>query len=134
MPAAFIPTKEQSIAVSVMAACGVPQADIARQLAKPGGKAIDLKTLRKAFRRELDEGMRTANSLVARALFKKATGDGPQSVTAAIFWLKTRAGWKETNTTELVGPDGAALRGTTILAGMTAEQVAEAVQAALAKV
>jgi hypothetical protein len=23
-------------------------------------------------------------------------GDGAQSVTAAIFWLKTRAGWKET--------------------------------------
>jgi hypothetical protein len=26
---------------------------------------------------------------------------GPQSVTAAIFWLKTRAGWKDTVTPEL---------------------------------
>lgn len=95
MPAAIIPTKEQSIAVAVMAACGVPQAEIARQLAVQGGRVMDLKTLRKAFRRELDDGKRTANSLVARSLFKKATGDGAQSVTAAIFWLKTQAGWKE---------------------------------------
>lgn len=95
MPAAFLPTKEQSIAVSVMAACGVPQAEIVRQLASPGGRAMDLKTLRKAFRRELNEGKATANSMVARSLFKKATGDGAQSVTAAIFWLKTQAGWKE---------------------------------------
>ena len=32
---------------------------------------------------------------VAESLFRKATGDHRQSVTAAIFWLKTRAGWKE---------------------------------------
>ena len=37
-----------------------------------------------------------ANSAVAQSLFKKATGDGPQSVAAAIFWAKTRMGWKET--------------------------------------
>ena len=35
--------------------------------------------------------------------YKKATGDGPQSVTAAIFWLKTRAGWKETFIQETAG-------------------------------
>ena len=32
---------------------------------------------------------------VAESLFRKATGDGSQAVTAAIFWLKTRARWKE---------------------------------------
>ena len=34
-------------------------------------------------------------------LFRKATGDGREAVIAAIFWLKTRARWKETNVTEL---------------------------------
>jgi len=92
------------MAVAVMAACGVTQSEMVKQLARPGEKAIDLKTLRKAFREELDRGKTTANSIVARALFKKATGDGPQSVTAAIFWLKTQAGWKETSTTEITGP------------------------------
>src|SRR5690349_9012956 len=98
----LVPTKEQSITVAVMVACGVPQTEIVRQLPNPQtGQPIDLKTLRKAFRRELDEGKRVANAMVARSLFKKATGDGPQSVAAAIFWLKTQAGWKETERIEL---------------------------------
>src|SRR5579871_4648756 len=32
---------------------------------------------------------------VAQSLYKKAIGDGPQAVTAAIFIMKTRGGWKE---------------------------------------
>ena len=72
-----------------MAAYGVPEADIARVL------TIDPKTLRKHYRDELDTGQIKANSKVAESLCRKALGDGSQSVTAAIFWLKTRAGWKE---------------------------------------
>lgn len=34
------------------------------------------------------------NALVGKALFDKALGDGPGSITAAIFWLKCRANWK----------------------------------------
>lgn len=33
----------------------------------------------------------------AESLFRKATGDGSQSVTAAIFWLKTWGSWRETS-------------------------------------
>ncbi|MEQ9814093.1 MAG: hypothetical protein RLO50_15045 [Azospirillaceae bacterium] len=75
--------------VEAMAAYGIPEADIARVI------GIDPKTLRKHYRDELDTGHVKANARVAEVLFKKATGDGPQSVTAAIFWLKTRAGWRE---------------------------------------
>ena len=32
---------------------------------------------------------------VAENLFRKATGEGREAITAAIFWLKTRAGWRE---------------------------------------
>ena len=39
-------------------------------------------------------------------LFRKATGDGRESVTAAIFWLKARARWKETSINEHSGIDG----------------------------
>jgi hypothetical protein len=56
---------------------------------------ISPKTLRKHYREELDTGATKANVKVAESLYRKATGDGPQSVTAAIFWLKTRAGWKQ---------------------------------------
>ena len=36
-----------------------------------------------------------ATARVAESPYRKATGDGPQSVTAAIFWLKTRGHWRE---------------------------------------
>jgi len=79
-----------------MVACGTPQAFICQHVVNPQtARPIDLKTLRLVFRAELDDGGLVANSLVAQTLFKKATGNGHQSVTAAIFWLKTRAGWKE---------------------------------------
>lgn len=97
----FKPTEDQKTLVGIMAACGFPQDTIAARI------GIDAKTLRKAFRKELDMGTEAANAIVAQSLFKKATTAGPQSVTAAIFWLKTRAGWKETpQAVELTGKDG----------------------------
>ena len=47
-------------------------------------------------RHELAHGHTKANARVAENLYRKATGEGREAVTAAIFWLKTRAGWKET--------------------------------------
>jgi len=76
--------------VEAMAAYGVPEADIATVI------GIDPKTLRRHYRQELDTGQIKANSKVAENLFRKATGDGREAVIAAIFWLKTRAHWKET--------------------------------------
>lgn len=80
-----------------MAGFGVPEIDIARVL------GIDPKTLRKHYRDALDTGHVLANVKVAESLFRKATGEGRQSVTAAIFWLKTRARWKETAVHEVNG-------------------------------
>jgi hypothetical protein len=75
--------------VEAMAAFGVPELNIARVV------GIDAKTLRKHYREELDTGQTKATAKVAESLFRKATSEGPQSVTAAIFWLKTRGGWRE---------------------------------------
>ena len=53
---------------------------------------IDDKTLRKYYRRELDLSTHQANAQVGGALYNKAVkGD----TTAMIFWLKTRAGFRE---------------------------------------
>ena len=84
--------------VEAMAACGVPEADIGKVI------GIDPKTLRKHYRVELDTGGIRASTRIAQSLYNKALGDGAQSVTAAIFWLKTRAHWKETNVHEVSGP------------------------------
>jgi len=72
-----------------MAGYGVPQALIARVL------NMSALTLVKYYKEELETAHIRANTAVAQSLFRKATGDGPQSVTAAIFWAKTRMGWKE---------------------------------------
>jgi hypothetical protein len=67
---------------------------------------IDAKTLRKHYRHELAFGHTKANAKVAENLFRKATGDGRESVIAAIFWLKARGRWKETVLNEHAGvPD-----------------------------
>jgi len=51
------------------------------------------KTLRKYFRGELAGGTAEANAQVAQTLYKMATsGSHPAST---IFWLKTRAQWRE---------------------------------------
>ena len=80
-----------------MAGYGIPEADIACVL------DIDPKTLRKHYRSELDKGHIKATAKVAENLYRKATGEGREAVTAAIFWLKTRAGWKETSVHEMNG-------------------------------
>ena len=59
--------------------------------------------LRKHYRDELDTSKAKANAVISQSLFKLAR-EG--NVTAQIFWLKTQAGWKETNHVELTGKDG----------------------------
>ncbi len=101
--------------VDAMAGYGVPEISIARVI------GIDVKTLRKYYHEELDTAHIRANSAVAQSLFRKATGDGPQSVTAAIFWLKTRMGWKEpASVFEVIGKKQEA-----ILAAQTADEGTE---------
>ena len=55
----------------------------------------------------IESGRIKSNARVAESLFRKATGEGYGAVTAAIFWLKTRARWKETSVQELApGSEG----------------------------
>ena len=84
-----MPTDEQRRNVEAMTGYGIPEADIARVI------GIDPKTLSLHYRDELDLGRARANTKVADNLFKIATGTGREAVTAAIFWLKVRAGWSE---------------------------------------
>src|SRR5882757_8029248 len=73
--------------VEAMAAYGIPEPDISRVM------HIDPKTLRKHYRDELDLGESKANAQVAGFLFNAAKSG---NVSAQIFWLKTRARWRET--------------------------------------
>jgi hypothetical protein len=67
------------------------------------GKSISVPSLERHFKTELRDGLPKANATIAGALFSTAR-DG--NVTAQIFWLKTRARWKETNVLEVGGIAG----------------------------
>ena len=69
-----------------LAGVGVRQDDIARII------GCAPKTLRKRCRDDLDRGVAEANAMVSGSLFANAKGG---NVTAQIFWLKTRAQWRE---------------------------------------
>jgi len=99
---AHTPTEESRKLVRTLAAVGIRFEDIASKL------EIGQDTLVKYYRRELDEGRIDANASIGKTLFEQAKAG---NTAAAIFWLKTRAGWKETAVTEVTGKDGAPLTG-----------------------
>jgi hypothetical protein len=108
----FVPTAEQRQNVEAMTGYGIGQDDIARLIKNPEtGKPLDGKSLRKYFADEIATGLTKATPQVAQSLFAEATkSKDPRSrVSAAIFWLSRRAGWKETIVQEHAGKDGAAI-------------------------
>ena len=98
MTAAFVATAEQRKTVRAMAAFGIPQMEIANVV------GISDRTLRKAFREELDKAATEANAKVAEVWFRMATSGTVPAAT--FFWLKTRAGWREVTRHEHTGGDG----------------------------
>lgn len=82
-------TEQTRSQVESLVGFGLTQAQIAQVM------RIADRTLRDLYRDELDGGVFKANAAVARSLYRAATGNGPSSVTAAIFWMKSRAGWRE---------------------------------------
>lgn len=70
--------------------------------------ALDIaeRTLYKYYSTELERGHVSVNMKVVSKLFAATQRNDKASVTAQIFWLKTRMGWKETNRHELTGGEG----------------------------
>lgn len=81
------PTDKTRAEVSALVSFGNTQEEIAGHL------GICEDTLVKYYRDEIDNSVVRANAKVAAKLFRKATeGD---DLSAMIFWLKTRAKWRE---------------------------------------
>ena len=94
------PTEQTRLQAKTLAAVGIRHEDIAAKL------GITADTLTKYYRKELDDGRVDANAQIGKSLFEQARAG---NTAAMIFWLKTRAGWKETNVHEVSGLDGQAL-------------------------
>ena len=93
---------EQSIAeVTALKSFGVPLDEIAVYL------EIDRKTLSKHYSQQIKTAQLKANANVAKFLFSAASGksikDGASHadcIRAAMFWAKTRMGWRENESVE----------------------------------
>ena len=104
---AFEPTDKQRGEVEAMVRYGIPESEIAEAVGIAKG------TLLKHFEIEIKAGATKANAQVGEFLFSTIVGiaipnrppvtDDRARVTAAIFWAKTRMGWRETNVHEHTG-------------------------------
>lgn len=81
------PTKETKNLVKLCAIVGTQHKEIAIAL------GISLNTLKKHYKAELITALLQANATVAGRLYKQTE----DNVVACIFWLKTKAGWRENN-------------------------------------
>jgi hypothetical protein len=81
------PTDEYRRQVEMLAGIGVPETMICRVI------GISKPTLEKHYRDDLETGRAKAATKIAKRLYDIAMGDGRESLTACIFWLKCRAGW-----------------------------------------
>ena len=91
----FDPTPEQRHQVELLAAYGLTHREVREFILNPTtGKPVSLRTLQRCFSSELRTGAVRAEVAVAANLFRIATRRrGRAAVRAAIFWLKSRAGW-----------------------------------------
>lgn len=112
----YKPDEKTQKQVTLMAGIGLTH----DQIAKVAG--ISDETLRKYYKKELESAKSLLNTQVASNLFRIATSTEKGAVAAAIFWMKTRAGWRET--IDISNEDGS----------LKPEPVQVAVMAALSKI
>ena len=100
-------TTEAAATVSALATFGVNQEDICTFI------GVSLPTLHKYFRQELDESAAKGKAAVTKFLFHAASGkaldDGAayaDCLRAAMFYAKTRMGWRETQNLNHKSEDG----------------------------
>lgn len=111
----FDPSPTQSKTVSVMTGLGMSPKEISDIL------LIEEKILKLFYIRELAGASPYVNLAVAKKALEMALSGQHPDMTK--FWLKARAGWKETNNVELTGKEGGAIEVSgakaTLMAGIT---------------
>lgn len=94
-------TADQRALVAELAGYGLTWAQIASAL------KLNVRTLQRHCQEDYDNGKNIAIGMAAGQLYKKVMSGHPASI---FFYLKTQAGWKETNKTELTGENGEAIK------------------------
>lgn len=101
------PTSESRVEVRTLASLGMPQDEIAAYI------GISKPTLAKHYGEELKLSAIKANANVGKFLYTMASGSAlkqgasyGECSRAAMFWAKTRMGWRETNNLDHTSSDG----------------------------
>lgn len=91
------PTTEARSVVEALATVGTRHEDICGILKLGEHGDISPTTLRKHYRVELDYGSHLSTARVASVLYQAAlkASVNPAYIGAAIFWMKTKGGWRE---------------------------------------
>ncbi len=92
-----VPTDDERKQVSALVAYGIPQDAIARMM------GIRRAALARHYKKEIANAGHQANARVAESLYQQAIKG---NLTAMIFWLKTRAGWREVDRLEVTDRNG----------------------------
>ena len=95
-PSKFEPTEEQRRVVRLMVSSGIPEDEICRVI---GASGIDAKTFLETFHDEIADGTGEANRKITNRILQIAcqSEDLKAAATAAIWWTKTRMGWKDSS-------------------------------------
>ncbi len=100
----YEPSDENRTMVQGMVGLGLKRVDVAKLM------GVSPTTLREHFRKELEVGDALTVYNVGTSLYLAATtahkGHPHGDVAAQMFFLRCRAGWKETSRLEQTGPDG----------------------------
>ena len=102
-----IPTDKIRAEIIALRSYGVPIKEVAAYI------GIDDKTMYKYYRTELEQSAMKANARVGKFLYEAASGQAMKDgasysdcVRAAMFWAKTRMGWRETQVIDNKSSDG----------------------------
>lgn len=89
--------------VRIMVSMGLTHKQIAEVM------GISDKTLVKYYSDDLATGAQIINTAIVNNLARQALKDDFRAAPAAMFWTKTRMGWRDTSQIEHTGPNGSGL-------------------------
>lgn len=98
-----VPADADRQKVMVMVSMGMARKDIAMVM------GMSDNTLSKHYANELATGDKILGQAIVANLARQALKDDFKAAASAMFWAKTRLGWRETDRVEHTGPDGKGL-------------------------
>ena len=96
------PDEKTKAEVAALVSFGIPHDEVAKYI------GVTVKTLKKHYGAELEVSHIKANAAVGKFLYTAASGKAIKEgathadcIRAAMFWAKTRMGWRETNSLDV---------------------------------